>query len=114
MRPQLPTSQTVKSQITRPKPVVPAKAGTHSGSGRYTVAARKRAEGTDARNALVTIHNRRQDDVLLPLPQMNDDPVRQQLDEAVTAALNLDPEWVTQIRQALSEEPSVTNRRFGT
>lgn len=30
------------------------------------------------------------------------------------AALKLDPEWVAQIRESLSEEPSVTNRRFGT
>ena len=70
--------------------------------------------GTDARDALATTYDWRQDDVLLPLPQMNDDPVRKQLDEAVTAALGLDPEWVAQVRQALSEEPSVTNRRFGT
>ena len=45
---------------------------------------------------------------------MNEDPIRQQLDEAVIAALSLDAEWVAQVRQALSEEPSVTNRRFGT
>ena len=31
------------------------------------------------------------DDVLLPLPQSNDDPVRKPLDKAVTAALDLDP-----------------------
>ncbi len=52
------------------------------------------------------------DDVLLPLPQMNEDPVRKQLDDAVTSALDLDAEWVAQVRQALAEEPSVTNRRF--
>lgn len=69
--------------------------------------------GSDARDALAKTFGHCQDDVLLPLPQMNDDPVRKQLDEAVTAALGLDPEWVAQVRQALSEEPSVTNRRFG-
>ena len=68
----------------------------------------------DARDALATVYNWRQDDILLPLPQMNDDPVRKQLDDAVTTALNLDPEWVAQVRRALSEEPSVTNRRFGS
>ena len=31
------------------------------------------------------------DDVLLPLPQMNDDPVRKPLDKAVTAALDRTP-----------------------
>jgi len=66
------------------------------------------------RNDLDTTYDRLQDDVLLPLPQMNEDPVRKQLDDAVTTALGLDPEWGAQIRQALSEEPSVTNRWFGT
>ena len=50
--------------------------------------------GTDARDALATTYDWRQDDVLLPLPQMNNDPIRKQLDEAVTTALGLDPEWV--------------------
>ena len=70
--------------------------------------------GSATRDALAATYDSLGDDVLLPLPQMNDDPVRKQLDEAVTAALGLDPEWVAQVRQALSEEPSVTNRRFGT
>ena len=70
--------------------------------------------GTEARDALATTYDWRRDDVLLPLPQMNDDPIRKQLDDAVTAALGLDEEWVAQVRQALTEEPSVTNRRFGT
>lgn len=70
--------------------------------------------GLDARDALATTYDWRQDDILLPLPQMNEDPVRMQLDDAVTTALNLDPEWVAQIRESLSEEPSVTNRRFDT
>ncbi len=51
-------------------------------------------------------------EVLLPLPQMNEDPVRIAIDEAVTAALGLDPEWVATIRRELSREPSVTNRRY--
>ena len=52
------------------------------------------------------------DEVLLPFSQMNEDPIRKQLDDAVTDALGLDPEWVAQIRRALSEEPSITNRRY--
>ena len=51
-----------------------------------------------------------QNDVLLPLPQMNQDPVRHQIDEAVTQALGLDPEWVATVRQNLAREPSVTDR----
>ena len=51
-----------------------------------------------------------QNDVLLPLPQMNQDPVRRQIDEAVTQALGLDLEWVATIRQNLAREPSVTDR----
>jgi len=43
---------------------------------------------------------------------MNDVPVREQLDDAAIATLSPDLECVAQIRQALSEEPSVTTRRF--
>ena len=52
-------------------------------------------------------------DTLLPLPRMNEDPVRRQIDEAVTQALGLDPEWVASIRQELAREPSVTDRPYG-
>ena len=45
---------------------------------------------------------------------MDNDPVRKQLDAAVTEALGLDAEWVAQIRRALGEEPSVTNRRYNS
>ena len=51
-------------------------------------------------------------DTLLPLPRMNEDPVRRQIDEAVTQALGLDPEWVAAIRRDLAREPSVTNRPY--
>ena len=51
---------------------------------------------------------------LLPLPRMNDDPVRRQIDDAVIEALSLDAEWGARIRRELSKEPSVTNRRYGT
>ena len=52
-------------------------------------------------------------DTLLPFPRMNEDPVRRQIDEAVTQALGLDPEWVASIRQELAREPSVTDRPYG-
>ena len=70
--------------------------------------------GTDARDALAATYDSLCDDVLLPLPQMNEDPIRKHLDNTVTTALGLDPEWVAQVRRSLSEEPSVTNRRIWT
>ena len=47
---------------------------------------------------------------LLPFPRMHEDPVRRQIDEAVTQALGVDPEWVATIRRELAREPSVTDR----
>ena len=49
-------------------------------------------------------------EILKPLPQMADDPVRSQIDDAVSGALGLDAGWVETIRQALAREPSVTDR----
>ena len=49
-------------------------------------------------------------DTLLPFPRMDEDPARRQIDEAVTQALGLDPEWVATIRRELAREPSVTDR----
>ena len=48
---------------------------------------------------------------LLPLPHMHEDPVRRQIDDAVTEALGLDPEWVATVRRELAREPSVMDRR---
>ena len=50
---------------------------------------------------------------LLPLPLMHEDRVRQQIDDAVTNALGLDPEWVASVRRELAREPSVMDRRRG-
>ena len=66
----------------------------------------------DARDFLSSRFKWLQDEALLPFPQMNDDSARRQIDAAVSEALDLDPEWVALIRRALSEEPSVTNRRY--
>ena len=49
---------------------------------------------------------------LLPLPQMDADPVRRALDDAVCDALGLDGERVAAIRRNLAAEPSVTGRRY--
>ena len=68
--------------------------------------------GDDARDGLAAAFELLKDEVLLPFPQMNEDPIRKRLDDAVTDALGLDPEWVAQIRRALAEEPSITNRRY--
>ena len=50
----------------------------------------------------------------MPLPRMQEDPIRIRIDEAVTNALGLDPDWVTSVRHALAREPSVTNARLPT
>ena len=70
------------------------------------------ALGDGVRDALADAYEALKSEVLLPFPQMDEDPIRRQLDAAVVDALDLDPEWVAQIRRALSEEPSVTNKRY--
>ena len=50
--------------------------------------------------------------ILLPLPQMDADPTRRALDDAVASALGLDGETVAAIRRNLAMEPSVTGRRY--
>ena len=64
-------------------------------------------------NSLNGAFNSLQNKVLLPLPEMAEDQVRRNIDEAVTQALGLDSEWVDTIRRELTKEPSVTNRRVG-
>lgn len=51
-------------------------------------------------------------DILLPLPQMDADPVRRALDDAVASVLGLNGETVAAIRRNLAMEPSVTGRRY--
>ena len=50
---------------------------------------------------------------LLPLPQMDADPVRAALDAAVCAALGVEAEVIATIRRQLSAEPSITGNRYG-
>ena len=52
-----------------------------------------------------------QHETLHPFPQMANDPVRAQIDDAVVQALGLDAGWVATIRRELSREPSVTDKR---
>ena len=66
----------------------------------------------DGAAALAAIYDAHAEDTLLPLPQMNDCPVRRALDEAVIATLGLDREMVATIRRSLAAEPSVTGRRY--
>ena len=61
----------------------------------------------DARAKLSETFDLLQKETLLPLPYMHKDPVRKQIDDAVTSALGLDPEWVATVRRELAREPSV-------
>ena len=67
------------------------------------------ALGTDERRLLDSWFDWLKDQALQPFPQIHLDPVRQQIDDAVTQALGLDPEWVASIRRELAREPSVTD-----
>ena len=71
-----------------------------------------RALGEGPRDALAAAFERLKDEPLAPFPMMDEDPVRLAIDEAVTEALGLDPEWVAGIRRELAREPSVTNKRW--
>lgn len=68
--------------------------------------------GAAARDALRDSFEELKNETLGPLPDLNDDPVRRELDAVVTEALELDAEWVAGIRSSLSREPSITNRRY--
>ena len=53
------------------------------------------------------------EDALLPLSEMDGDPVWRESDAAVVSALGLDGETAAAIRRSLAAEPSVTGRRYG-
>ena len=68
---------------------------------------------TDSQIAtLATAYDTLCDFTLLPLPQMEKCDTRKALDRAVVAALELDPEVVSQIRRELAREPSVTGKPY--
>ena len=60
---------------------------------------------------LTDCFDRLQRESLQPFPLMADDPVRAQVDDAITWALGLDAEWLDTIRRELAREPSVTDLR---
>ena len=70
------------------------------------------AIGEAAVAQLAAAYEKYAESILLPLPQMNDCPIRKALDDAVCAALGIDPETVATIRRQLSMEPSVTGKRY--
>ena len=69
--------------------------------------------GADAIAQLAAAYDAHAHDILLPMPQMDNDPVRRALDAAVVSALGLDADLVSTIRRQLASEPSVTGRRYG-
>ncbi len=70
------------------------------------------AIGEEVVSTLAAAYDRYANSVMLPLPQMNNDPVRQALNSAVCAALGVEEETVAAIRRDLSREPSVTGQRY--
>ena len=52
-----------------------------------------------------------QNEPLQPFPNMHEDPVRHQIDDAVVKALGLDADWIATIRRELAREPSVRGQR---
>lgn len=68
--------------------------------------------GDAAVTELAAAYDAHSADILLPLPQMNADPVRRALDDAVESALGLDGETVAAVRRNLAMESSVTGRRY--
>ena len=71
------------------------------------------AMGESAVRRLASAYDALADKTLLRLPQMDSDPVRRALDDAVCGALGLDAERVVSIRRHLAAEPSVTGKRYG-
>ena len=69
--------------------------------------------GEEQRGLLTSWFDSLKNDPLLPLPQMHDDPVRKQIDDAVCKALGFDEEWVATVRRELAKEPSVRDRGVG-
>ena len=72
------------------------------------------ALGTTHRDLLASWFGWLQSETLQPFPLMHEDPVRRQIDDAVTKALGIDPEWVATVRRELAREPSVTDARDGS
>ena len=67
-------------------------------SGTSRRAARDTLSGLKLRNRRAAWLQR---EPLLPFPQMHEDPVREQIDDAVIIALDLDAEWVASVWREL-------------
>ena len=70
------------------------------------------AIGDAAVTQLAAAYDELSNRTLLPLPEMNGCDVRRALDDAVCAALDMDPERVAAVRLNLAAEPSVTGQRY--
>ena len=70
------------------------------------------AIGESAVAKLAAAYDALAEQTLLPLPQMDADPVRRALDDTVCDTLGLDGERVATIRRSLAAEPSVTGKRY--
>ena len=70
------------------------------------------ALGEKAIERLASAYDLNSTSTMLPIPQMNQCPVRKALDDAVGKALGLDKEMVATIRRQLSMEPSITSKRY--
>ncbi len=70
------------------------------------------ALGNEVVSGLATTFDNCASKTLLPLPQIDSDPVRRDLDGAVCTALGLDSELVSMVRRQLAAEPSVTGKRY--
>ena len=70
------------------------------------------ALGEDVTRRLSAAYDVQAEQTMLPLPQMDADPVRRDLDDVVCTALGLDGELVSAIRRQLASEPSVTGNRY--
>ncbi len=70
------------------------------------------ADDTDARDALAAFFDVSKEHQLLPYSQLSTDANRQRIDDAVTEALGLSPEWVSSVRRELAKEPSVSASRY--
>ena len=65
---------------------------------------------TDTVNDLAEAFDRLADHELLPLSRIDECPVRNSIDEAVSRGLGVDPRTVAAVRRALAYEPTVSSR----
>ena len=69
------------------------------------------ALGENELNLLIGWFDWLQNEPLQPFPNIHEDPVRHQIDDAVVQALGFDGDWVATIRRELVREPSIKGRR---